>query len=313
MKTIQIGGSDISASRMAYGCWRILGLTDRGEISAEKEAAARASIDAALQAGFTLFDHADIYSDGHAEEVFGRVLADAPELRAKMVIATKCGIRRATTQPAAPYRYDSSREHIVRSCEESLARLRTGHIDIYQIHRPDYLAEPEEIAAAFSQLREQGKVLEFGVSNAGPTHVAALQKSLPRKLVANQVEISLMALERFHDGTLDQCLAERITPMAWSPLAAGRLMFQGAIEMSDPNRVAKQRLKDGLGHIARELGIGRPVAALAWLMRHPSGIVPIVGSANPERIAEAATAAEVELSREDWYRLMEAALGERLP
>lgn len=313
MKTIQVGGSAISASRMAYGCWRILGMTDRGEVSAEKETAARASIEAALEAGFTLFDHADIYSDGHAEEVFGRVLESAPDLRGRIVIATKCGIRRATTQPVASYRYDSSREHILRSCEESLRRLKTDFIDIYQIHRPDYLAEPEEIAAAFSQLRGQGKVREFGLSNAGPAHVALLQKSLGAKLVVNQVEISLMALERFRDGTLEQCMAEGITPMAWSPLAGGRLMFQGAIEMSDPQRVSKQRLKDGVDHIARELGISRTAVALAWLLRHPAGIMPIIGTANPVHIAEAAKAADIDLSREDWYRLMEAALGDRLP
>jgi predicted oxidoreductase len=269
---------------------------------------------AAYEAGYTLFDHADIYCDGVAESIFGQALREVPEMRSQVFIASKCGIRKAGEPgPRAPYRYDFSAAYIIWSCEQSLARLGTETIDLYQLHRPDYLCDPEEVATAFNHLKESGKVREFGVSNFGPSQVAMLQQACPMRLIVNQIELSLCHLEPFHDGTLDQCLAEHITPLAWSPLGGGRLASSRGVDMQDPLHARKLRLHETLEALARDRGVSRVVVALAWLLKHPSKIVPIVGSINPERIREAVTAVEIELAREEWYRLFEAAYGQRLP
>jgi predicted oxidoreductase len=314
MKTITLGASPLQASRLAYGCWRIAGTWDAAKVTAKSEAAGRRAVLAAFEAGFTLFDHADIYCDGVAETIFGQALKEVPALRGRALIATKCGIRKPDDPaPGAPYRYDFSADHIVRSCDGSLRRLGVETIDIYQLHRPDYLMDPDEVAAAFSRLKQAGKVREFGVSNFKPSQLTALQRACPMRLIVNQVEISLANLAAFDDGTLDQCLAERITPMAWSPLAAGKL-GDGATRLLPAQqgyRVAK--VVKALDAVAKERGVSRTVVALAWLLRHPGGLVPIVGSADPANIRAAARAADVELTREEWYRLLTAARGARLP
>lgn len=269
---------------------------------------------AAFDAGYTLFDHADIYSDGLAEWVFGRVLKSNPGLRDKIVIASKCGIRKAGEPGAgAPYRYDFSTEHIIQSCEGSLKRLQTDRIDLYQLHRPDYLARPEEVAQAFTKLKEQGKVREFGLSNASPAFFAMIQKACPFKLIVNQVEISLMRLDFFRNGTMEHCLTERVIPLAWSPLAAGRLCFTGPIDLNEPGHARRIQLRDTIDLIAREHDVSRAVVAIAWLLKHPAGIMPIVGSADPRNIKAMTRAIDLDLSREEWYSLMESAMGERLP
>ena len=306
--THPLGTSPLQTSRLAYGCWRIAEADD----DATNLATARAAIDAAVEAGYTLFDLADIYCRGRSEEAFGRVLSERPGLREKIVIATKCGIRFAG-EPAegAPYRYDASAEHIVQSCEGSLRRMGIETIDLYQLHRPDYLLHPEEVAEAFSRLRHAGKVREFGVSNFRPTQVALLQQSVP--LVANQIEISLLQQSALEDGALDQCLASHMTPLAWSPLAGG-LLAEGAAKLL-PAQTAYQPAAAlaELDRIAGETGRSRMAVALAWLLKHPAGIVPIVGSTQPRRIWEAAAAADIELSREEWYRLLVAGRGAALP
>ena len=298
---------------MAYGCWRIAGW-EGAECTPERELHGRQAVIAAFEAGFTLFDHADIYSDGMGESIFGKVLKEIPELRGKAIISSKCGIRRHGKPDAhAPYRYDFSYDHIVKSCEESLARLGVETIDIYQLHRPDFLANPEEVARAFATLRQAGKVREFGLSNARPSFVSMMQKFLPMKLVVNQIEISLLHLDPFTDGTVDQCQAEQMTPMAWSPLGGGKLAANTAIELSDPHHVKRQKLREALDLIARERESTRPLIALAFLLKHPAGIIPIVGSTNQTTIHNLVKACDLDLSREDWYRLMEAAYGHRLP
>ncbi|GDY22596.1 oxidoreductase [Verrucomicrobiota bacterium] len=308
MKTILLGKSSLRSSRLAYGCWRIAPTEEAGRTSG------RAAILAAVEAGYTLFDHADIYCDGRAEQAFGAVLREVPELRARLVIATKCGIRKpGEPSPDAPVRYDFSRSHIVWSCEQSLRRLGIETIDLYQLHRPDWLMNPEEVAAAFAQLREQGKVREFGVSNFRPSQVTALQQALPFPLAVNQVEISLACLGCFNDGTLDQCLAERITPLAWSPLGGGLLADGARKLLAWQERYDVRRIVAELDAQARALGTTRGNVALAWLLKHPAGIVPLVGSTKPEKIREAAGAEAVELTREQWYRLLEASLGAPLP
>jgi predicted oxidoreductase len=313
MQTTRIANTPIISSRLAYGCWRIAGW-EGAECTPERELHGRQAVIAAFESGFTLFDHADVYSDGMGEVIFGKVLKELPELRGQATIASKCGIRRAGKPDAhSPYRYDFSYEHIVTSCEESLRRLDVDVIDIYQLHRPDFLANPEEVARAFTTLRQAGKVREFGLSNARPSFVSMLQKFLPMKLVINQVEISLLHIDPFTDGTLDQCQAEQITPMAWSPLGGGRLVANQSVELNDPHHAKRQKLRETLDHVARERGVSRAVIALAFLLRHPSGIIPIVGSTNQTAIRDCAKAGEVVLTRDEWYRLFEAAYGHRLP
>ena len=314
MKQVQIGGTELRTSRLAYGCWRIIPGGKAIEVTPDREQGARKSILAAYEAGYTMFDHADIYSDGLGEWVFGRLLRDNKAMRDKMVIASKCGIRKAEDPKAnAPYRYDFSAEHITRSCEESLKRLQTDRIDLYQLHRPDFLMNPEEVARAFTTLKEQGKVREFGLSNALPSFFSLLQKFCPFKLIVNQVEISLCKLDFFRNGTMEQCMMERITPLAWSPLAAGRLCFTAPIDLNEPGHAKRIQLRDAIDLVAREHNVSRAVIAIAWLLKHPSGIVPIVGSTDPANIKDVVKAVEIDLSREEWYSLLEGSIGERLP
>jgi predicted oxidoreductase len=231
-----------------------------------------------------------------------------------VLLASKCGIRRCGEPDAnAPYRFDFSAEHIIGSCEGSLRRLGVEQIDLYQLHRPDYLMQPEEVAEAFCRLRRTGKVREFGVSNFRPSQAAALQKACPMRLTVHQVEISLLQRTCLDDGTLDQCLTERMTPLAWSPLAGG-LLGDGARRLLPAQQAYQAGLiAPALDRVARACGASRTAVALAWLLKHPSRIVPIVGSTEPTRIREALSADAIDLSREEWYELLEAARGERLP
>jgi predicted oxidoreductase len=311
MDTIALGSTSLRVSRIAYGCWRILGNV---EPTADRENNAQRAVRAAFDAGYTLFDHADIYADSMAEKVFGDVLKATPGMRDKIVIATKCGIRKkGTPHPDSPYRYDSSAEHIIKSCEGSLKRLSVDTIDIYMLHRPDYLMQAGEVADAFSRLKQAGKVSEFGVSNFKPHQLSLLQQACPTPLLVHQVEMSLAKLDCFEDGTVEQCTANKMTPLAWSPLAGGRLSDVLPIDINSPDHARRIGLRETLDEIARDYGVSRTIIALAWLLKHPAGIVPIIGSAKPERIQEAAQADKVHLSRDEWYRLMEAARGERLP
>jgi len=294
MNTQKIGKSDITSPRLAYGCMRIVGTWNPMEITPERAEDARKALMAAYEAGYTLFDHADIYCRGACEAHHGLLLRDSPDLRRSTTIATKCGVRfKDTPHPGDPGRYEFSREWIIHSCEESLKRLGVEQIDIYQLHRPDMLMNPEEVAEAFDHLKESGKVRWFGVSNFTPSYLALLQKFCREPLVVNQVEISLKRRESLTDGTLDQCISERITPLAWSPLAGGSLgEGDGALQ-----------------EIADNHGVHPAVVALAWLLKHPSGILPIVGSTTPENIRAMTEADRVELTREEWYQLTIAAQG----
>jgi predicted oxidoreductase len=314
MQTMPIGVSNLVSSRLAYGCWRIAGTWNPAEVTPEGREAGRRAVIAAYEAGYTLFDNAAIYCLGEAERIFGEVLKEVPEMRGRALVATKCGIRRAgDPQPEAPGRYDFSAAEITNSCEKSLMRLGIETIDILMLHRPDYLADPSEIAEAFSRLKGAGKVRFFGVSNFRPTLVTALQAVCPMPLVVHQVEISLAKLDAFTDGTLDQCLIEQITPMAWSPLAAG-LLGGGATRLLPAQKAYQpERFLPAVEAVAEARGVSRTAVALAWLLKHPSRILPIVGSVNPERIRDGAKAAELDLTREEWYRLLVAARGEPLP
>jgi predicted oxidoreductase len=314
MQTIQLGVSSLNSSRLAYGCWRVAGTWDPAEVTPESRAAGLRAIVAAYEAGYTLFDNADIYCAGEAERVLGTALKEVSGMRKRVLIATKCGIRPGGSPNAdSPGRYDFSAEHIVSACEQSLKRLGIETIDLLMLHRPDYLADPQEIAGAFSQLKAAGKVRYFGVSNFRPSLVTALQVVCPMPLVVHQVEISLAKLDAFTDGTLDQCLIEQITPMAWSPLAAG-LLGGGASRLLPAQKAYRpETFLPAIDAVAKARGATRTVVALAWLLKHPSKIQPIVGSIKPDRIREAAKADQVNLSREEWYRLLIAARGEPLP
>jgi predicted oxidoreductase len=303
-----LGRSPLQISVLAYGAWRLAGSEGRPAIDGSSHGIR--AINAAVDAGIDFIDLADIYGGGRCEEIVGEALRQSPGLRQRLVIATKCGIRRAgDTSPHAPVRYDFSREHILRSVEVSLKRMGLHEIDLLMLHRPDYLMDPAEVAGAFSDLRQAGKVREFGVSNFTPSQVTALQRAFPHPLVVNQVEISLMQTATLDDGTLHQCLELGITPMAWSPLGRGALV-QDPGTLTD---VRQRRVAESLARVAGRLGTTPSVLALAWLLRHPSGIVPILGTCNPGRIVEQAGAAARELSREDWYELLEASRGSRLP
>lgn len=314
MKTIALGQSSLQTSRLAYGCWRLAGTWNPTEVTPALEAAGRVAVRAAYETGYTLFDHADIYCAGRAESIFGQALREISGMRERIFIATKCGIRRPDEPaPGAPYRYDFSHAHITWSCEQSLRRLGVETIDLFLLHRPDYLMHPHEVAVAFNELKASGKVREFGVSNFRPSQLAALQAACPVPLVVNQIEISLGQRAALDDGTLDQCLGKSITPMAWSPLAGGQLADGATRLLPSQQSYRLDGVIRELDQLAQAHGTTRTVIALAWLMKHPAGIVPIVGSNNPARIREATQADTLELSREEWYRLLEASRGERLP
>jgi predicted oxidoreductase len=313
MKTQLIGRSSLVATRLAFGCWRIVRTWNPKVVTPEREAEGRRAVVAAYEAGYTLFDNADIYCAGVCESVFGAAMREVRGMRERVVVATKCGIRFGgePTQDA-PGRYDFSREHIVRSCEGSLKRLGVEAIDLYQLHRPDWLMDPAEVADAFDALRSAGKVREFGVSNFSPSQLSALQHACPMPLAVNQVEIHLGRLDAFTDGTLDQCLMETITPMAWSPLGGGTLFEKPHADPGTPKRKVPG-LPQAIEQVAKEVGQSPAVVAIAWLLKHPARIMPIVGSMDLERIGELTRADAVELSREQWYRLLIAARGAPMP
>ena len=301
MKTLTLGTSLLTCTRLAYGCWRLAGSEGGPRLD---DSTGMAAVRAAFDAGFTLFDNADIYGRGECERIFGKVLRDTPGMRERIVLATKCGI--CPPWDGRTHCYDSSSAYIVESVEGSLKRLGTDFVDLLMIHRPDFLGDPADIAAAFTHLRAAGKVREFGASNFRPSQLTALQKHCPMPLIVNQVEVSLAALSCLDDGTLDQCLAERITPMAWSPLAKGLLLGTARDEH-------EQKLQTLLAKIAAEKSATPAAIALAWLLRHPSRMQPIIGSVNPDRIREAVRADAIELSRGEWYSLLTAARGTPLP
>lgn len=294
----RLGSSALEVGSIGYGCWRLAG-TGIDE--------ARAKIEAALDHGMTLIDTADIYGIGiseadpragfgDAEELLGRVLTADPSLRDRMVLATKGGI-----DPGVPY--DSSARYLRQACEGSLRRLGVEVIDLYQIHRPDLLTHPAEVASALIDLRDSGKVREIGVSNYSSHQVSALRVHLGSvDLVSTQPELSLLHLGPVDDGTLDDAMANDITPLAWSPLGGGRLVT------GNP----RSPLLDVIDELANGHGVTRAAIALAWVMAHPSRPVPIVGTQQVDRIVQAAAATEVDLSRSNWYRLT-AAAGRELP
>jgi predicted oxidoreductase len=293
----RLGASDIEVSPIAWGMWR---LAENGRTAAD---AARL-VHAALDSGITFFDTADIYGFdgssgfGDAEALLGEVLAAEPGLRGRMVLATKGGI-------LPPLPYDQSADYLRKAIDDSLRRLKVDSVDLWQIHRPDILAHPQEVARVLDDAVASGKVKTLGVSNFTQAQIAALQHFLGNKLVATQPEISPLRIDCFANGELDQAMMLGLTPLAWSPLGGGRL--------AAPETPRDKAVAAALDAVAAAQGVSRSVAAYSWLMAHPAGIIPIIGSQNPVRIAEGAAALKVRWTRTDWYAVLVAARGERLP
>ncbi|MEP1124921.1 MAG: aldo/keto reductase [Ilumatobacter sp.] len=280
---------------IAFGQWRF---TDE-DLSAGQEL-----LEVALDSGLNLIDTADVYGFdwggtgfGQVEEILGRIIASSPGLRDRMVLATKGGI-------APPTPYDSSPKYLRSACEASLRRLQVDVIDLYLIHRPDMFAHPADVAITLDALRAEGKIREVGVSNHTPAQVAALQAHLEFPIVANQPEFSAAHLAPMRDGTLDQCMELRITPMAWSPLAGGRLAT------GDDLPADLLGVLDGL---AEREGVDRSQIALAFVLAHPSAPIAIIGSQNADRIRSATAALGVDLGRDDVYAIVQACEGVPLP
>lgn len=263
-------------------------------------------IDQCLDLGLQDFDHADIYGHYTEEGRFGQVIKRRPDLKQRVRVTTKCGIKLITeNRPSYKIKsYDSSKAHIIFSAENSLKELGLESMDLFLIHRPDYLMDAQEIAEAFESLRKSGKVKAFGVSNFTTHQFELLNSYVP--LVTNQIEISLLHLDALEDGSLEQCQKLKVVPTAWSPFGGGAIFKEDATPRI--KRIRKTAAELGEKHNASIDQI-----LLAWLFSHPTGIVPIVGSSKIERIQQAKLAKEVQLSREEWYELLEASRGEEVP
>ncbi len=299
MESIQLGNSGIAVSRLAFGCMRLVGDGSAGDRDKGKRA-----VQTAVDSGYTLFDHADIYAQGACETLFGEVLKASPSLRDNLTILTKCGIRPAPVDDATSVlgRYDFSAGHLMASVEGSLQRLGIEQIDFLLLHRPDYLMDACEVATVFDRLHRSGKVAHFGVSNFSPSQLSLLQSATRFHLQANQVEINIDNVTALRDGTLDQCMMAQMTPLAWCPIAGIAYPAWG----SEFSEQTTRRVKDEADRQAQHYGVDPTVIALTWLLRHPAGIVPIVGSTTLSRIEAALRALDVDYEREDWYRLLEA-------
>ena len=291
---------NLSLSRIVHGYWRLRDwdLSDDQLLKL---------IEQVLDLGITSFDHADIYGNHTCEAYFGRALAMKPELREKMELISKCGIKMATDyNPELDIKiYDYSTEYIIKQAETSLKNLGTDRLDLLLLHRPAPFFNPEEVAKAFDQLKSTGKVLNFGVSNFSPAQFDTLQSYLDMPLATNQVEISVSCLEHFENENTEYFLKHKIKPMAWSPLAGGAIF--------NPKTEKDQRLTAVLKNIAAELNTDIDQVMYAWLLKHPTGIMPIVGSQHIDRIKSAVDALEIELSLEQWYKIYIASKGEDLP
>lgn len=290
-----LGKSGIMVSPIAWGMWRFAG---------DDVNAARQKVEAAIEAGVTLFDTADIYGPdngerfGAAEALLGRVFAESPSLREKMMLATKGGIVIGTP-------YDSSAAYLEQAIDTSLQRLGVERAELWQIHRPDILTHPQEVARALEKAQAAGKIGAIGVSNFTVSQTAALQHFLTVPIASTQPEFSALALDPIRSGLLDQAMTIDLAVLAWSPLARGTLM--------EPRDARATEVAALLDRKAEETGVDRSAAALSWIMAHPARPIPIVGSQRPERIALIPQALKPRWTRAEWYAVLQASMGERLP
>ncbi len=290
-----LGKSGLMVSPVAWGMWRF------GQSSV---AEGRALIDAAFEAGVTLFDTADIYGFngvdgfGDAESLLGKVFAEDAALRDRMVLATKGGI-------LPPVPYDQSAAYLTKALEDSLTRLGVGQVDLYQIHRPDILTHPQELARSLEQMVSSGKVRAVGVSNFTIPQIRALEAFLTIPLASLQPELSPLELGPIENGLLDLAMERDHAVLAWSPLGGGRI--------GSPEDDRSKAVSVALDVVAQDAGVSRAAAAYAWIMAHPARAIPIVGTQNAARIAEIADVYKVRFTRQSWYDVLIASRGERLP
>lgn len=306
---------------IALGCMGMTNVYRSQDITPAITRRAIEAFEAALVAGITLFDHADIYGAGTCEEVFQACLEAHPEARQNIQIWSKGGIR-----PLNPTHFDLTGDYLRGALEASLRRLGVEYLDLYQMHRPDPLAHPRDTARFLNEALSSGKIRAVGVSNYFPEQTRALQKYLDAPIVSNQFELSVLRLAPFYegwtmprfggysddtgtvgDGTLDQCMAQGITPLAYAPLA------KAILSKNDSSQGREKDVQDVLGDLAQKHEATRGQIALAWLRTHPSGIIPVVGSNNPAHIFEAAQRTDLRLTHEEWYRLFSASWGRRMP
>ncbi len=292
---------DLSFSRIIHGLWRLADWNQSKEDTLSL-------IQHNIENGITTFDHADIYGSYTCEALFGDSLALLPSLREKMEIVTKCGIvLPSDNRPEhQTHHYNTSKKHILTSVENSLQNLKTDYIDLLLIHRPDPFMNGEEVAEAFTQLKAEGKVRHFGVSNFKAHQWNLLQSYLPFPLITNQIELSAYHLENVEDGTLNLCQEKRVAPMAWSPLSGG-VIFRGEDEKS-------VRLQHTLKKVQEEIGAkGIDQVLYAWLLNHPANIMPIVGSGKKKRIQHAIDSQALSLNHDQWFEILQASMGHDVP
>ena len=304
MYNINLGKSNLSVPTIAVGCMRISEMSEK-QVSA--------FINTALENGANFFDHADIYGGGKCEEVFGKAIT--PSLREKIIIQTKCGI-------VSGKMYDFSYEHIINSVNGSLKRLGTDYIDVLILHRPDALMEPEEVARAFSELKNSGKVKYFGVSNQNSYQIQLLQNSLDMPICVNQLQFGIMHSAMVQSGInvnmyneyginrdggiLDYCRLNSITIQPWSPMQYG--FFEGCFVDNEKF----PELNETMQNIGDKYGVSKTTVAIAWILRHPAKMQPVTGTTNLTRLKDSFKAAEISLTREEWYDIYKSA-GNILP
>ncbi|GLC89030.1 aldo/keto reductase [Lysinibacillus piscis] len=306
MKTIKLGASLLEVPNIAVGCMRMSSLD---KVQAER------FVQTALELGANFFDHADIYGGGASEEIFADAIQMNSDIREKMILQSKCGIRKGM--------FDFSKEHILNSVDGILKRLKTDYLDVLLLHRPDTLVEPEEVAEAFEQLESSGKVRHFGVSNQNPMQIQLLQKFVKQSLVVNQLQLSITNATMISNGmnvnmenasavnrdgsVLDFCRLNDITIQPWSPFQYG--FFEGVFL---GNNEKFPELNKKIDEIAVKYGVSNTTIVVAWLLRHPAKMQPVIGTMNMDRLKDCAEASDIVLTREEWYAIYQAA-GNILP
>jgi predicted oxidoreductase len=311
-----------TAGSLVFGCMGLGGDWNTPGISAEARRMSYQALDSALEQNFTLFDHADIYTRGKAEQVFGDYLALHPGLREKLLIQTKCAIRFKDDEAVG--RYDFSAGYIRQQVELSLRQLQCGYIDMLLLHRPDPLMDVQEVATVLQTLQQEGKIRHVGVSNFGVPQLQLLQSALAQPILINQLEMSLAKIDWleqnvltgmvqgaahfFGYGTVEHCQQHQVQIQAWGSLAQG--LFSGG---KSPQTSAQQHTADLVLQLAALYQCSPEAIVLGWLLRHPAGIQPVIGTTNPSRIKACAEARNIQLSREHWYALYVASRGQPLP
>ena len=308
-----IDHSLFEVSQIALGCMGLAGAWNPAEVGAEHRRKAIASVEAALEAGINFFDHADIYGGTACESIFKDCLEALKPERESIYIATKVGIRSGY--------YDHTPAYIRESVENSLKRLGIEYIDLYQLHRPDPLSHPEETANILDELILEGKIKAIGVSNYYPNQFAALAAYLESPIETNQIEFSLLHLEPLYegregqggDGVLDNALTNDVTPLAYSPLGGGWLTGRREVPWDHKEKDRITRVVAELKAVAAAYDATPTQVAISWVLAHPAGVIPLVGSNNAAHIKEAAEAIKVKMTRNQWYRLWTASRGSSVP